>query len=74
MSKGYDGELTISFIEYLITKSLILEFEEEEYTITSIKDDVECYGMNEIVESVDKLIERLNTIKTILNETQRKIR
>lgn len=71
MSKGYDGELTISFIEYLITKSLILEFEEEEYTITSIKDDVECYGMNEIVESVDKLIERLNTIKTILNETQR---
>ena len=71
MSKGYDGELTISFIEYLITKSLIFEFEEEEYAITSIKDDVECYGMNEIVESVDKLIERLNTIKTILNETQR---
>ena len=71
MSKGYDGELTISFIEYLIAKSLILEFEEEEYAITSIKDDVGCYGMNEIVESVDKLIERLNTIKTILNETQR---
>ena len=71
MSKGYDGELTISFIEYLITKSLIFEFEEEEHAITSIKDDVECYGMNEIVESVDKLIERLNTIKTILNETQR---
>ena len=70
MSKGYDGELTISFIEYLIAKALIFEFEEE-YAITSIKDDVECYGMNEIVESVNKLIERLDTIKTILNETQR---
>lgn len=71
MSIGRDLDLSISYMEYLIAKSLIFEYEGEEYAIDSIESDAECWGIDEIVESVDKLIERLNALKTKLKETQR---